>query len=144
MSIPVPKAGLVIRYSFLWSHEKAKGADEAAKDRPCAIIVAAKNSENGDIRVVVAPITHEVPHDPSASLEIPPRVCSALGLDKQRQWLRIEELNSFMWPGFDLRPIPGTKGRYEYGMLPRELFEALKQAILIRNNTERTKTLNRD
>lgn len=38
MSYPEPKPGLVIRYSFLWSHEAEAGADEAAKDRPLAIV----------------------------------------------------------------------------------------------------------
>lgn len=28
MSLPVPKPGLVIRYSFLWSREHAQGAME--------------------------------------------------------------------------------------------------------------------
>jgi hypothetical protein len=37
MSLPAPKPGLVIRYSFLWSNEEAKGATDGAKDRPCAI-----------------------------------------------------------------------------------------------------------
>ena len=36
MSLPVPRPGLVIRYSFLWSREQASGATEGAKDGPCA------------------------------------------------------------------------------------------------------------
>lgn len=31
MSLPVPRPGLVIRCAFLWSHEAAAGAEEAAK-----------------------------------------------------------------------------------------------------------------
>ncbi len=34
MNLPVPKPGLVIRYSFLWSNEHAAGATEGIKDRP--------------------------------------------------------------------------------------------------------------
>jgi hypothetical protein len=34
VSFPAPKPGLVIRYSFLWSHEADAGAVEGAKDRP--------------------------------------------------------------------------------------------------------------
>jgi hypothetical protein len=30
MSLPVPKPGLVIRYSFLWSSEHGEGATEGA------------------------------------------------------------------------------------------------------------------
>ena len=40
MSLPDPKPGLVIRYSFLWSHERDRGAIEGSKDRPCAIVLA--------------------------------------------------------------------------------------------------------
>ena len=58
MSLPIPKPGLVIRYSFLWSTEKAEGATEGSKDRPCAIIVAAQLDPSGEIQTIVAPITH--------------------------------------------------------------------------------------
>jgi hypothetical protein len=58
MSLPVPKPGLVIRYSFLWSSDHAEGATEGAKDRPCAIVVAARRDLHGDIETIVAPITH--------------------------------------------------------------------------------------
>ena len=68
MSLPTPKPGLVIRYSFLWSNEKAKGATEGSKDRPCAIVVATRRDVDGDIDTIVAPITHLPPEDPTASI----------------------------------------------------------------------------
>jgi hypothetical protein len=107
VTFPAAKPGLVIRYSFLWSHEKDAGAEEGSKDRPCAIVVAAPRRENGDITVIVAPITHAPPADQSDSLEIPTQICRSLGLDGQRHWLRLDELNRFAWPGYDLRTIPG-------------------------------------
>jgi len=55
MSLPIPKPGLVIRYSFLWNNEKAKGTVEGSKDRPCAIVVAVKRTADGDIDTIVAP-----------------------------------------------------------------------------------------
>ena len=130
MSFPAPRPGLVIRYSFLWSHEQDAGAEEASKDRPCAIVVAATSGETGEIRTIVAPITHRPPDEPLDSIEIPPAVCSVLGLDVGRHWLRLDELNRFVWPGFDLRPIPGRAGQFAYGMLPPGLFEQLRQGIL--------------
>lgn len=142
MTFPAPRPGLVIRYSFLWSHEKDAGADEGAKDRPCAIVVATRVDPGGDVRALVAPITHTPPDDPGDSLAIPADVARKLGLDGERHWLRLDELNRFSWPGFDLRPIPGAPGRYDYGMLPRPLFEALRQGILDRHRTKRTQ--NRD
>ena len=35
-----------------------------------------------------------------------------------------DELNEFVWPGFDLHPIKGD-GRIEYGFLPPKFFERL-------------------
>ncbi|MBF0334368.1 MAG: growth inhibitor PemK [Alphaproteobacteria bacterium] len=132
MSLPAPRAGLVIRYSFLWSHESRAGAIEGRKDRPAAIVIATRKAESGDLRVVVAPITHEPPDDPAASIEVPRDVARALGFDGERQWIRLDELNRFAWPGFDLRPIPGRSGAFEYGMMPRSLYDQVKSGILER------------
>lgn len=93
MSIPTPKPGLVIRYSFLWSSEHEAGAAEGKKDRPCAIVVAVPQGDSGQVRTVVAPITHAAPNDPSTSLEVPANVCRSLGLDVGRHWIRFDELN---------------------------------------------------
>jgi hypothetical protein len=140
MSLPIPKPGLVIRYSFLWSNEKAKGIVEGSKDRPCAIVVAVKRAADGDIDTIVAPITHQPPEDSAASIEIPAAICKRLALDSGRHWLRLDELNRFAWPGFDLRPIPGSPEKYEYGMLPPALFEQLREGILTRQK-ERARSI---
>ncbi len=144
MSLPIPKPGLVIRYSFLWSSEQKKGAMEGAKDRPCAIVVATQRDANGDIQTIVAPITHRPPEDPAASIEIPPATCRHLGLDSGRHWLRLDELNRFAWPGFDLRPIPGRPGEYGYGMLPPDLFQRLREGILTRQKARTGQAISRD
>lgn len=143
MTFPAPKPGLVIRYSFLWSREAAAGADEGAKDRPCAIIVAVKMVD-GEVRTIVAPITHLEPEDPEASLELPATVSRMLKLDGERHWLRLDELNRFTWPGYDLRPIPGTKGEYAYGMLPQPIFEALRAKILSRSQEGKSRSFDRN
>jgi hypothetical protein len=57
MALPEPVAGLILRYSYLWRHEHLEGRDEGQKDRPCAIVAALRTDENGDIRVLVLPIT---------------------------------------------------------------------------------------
>jgi hypothetical protein len=144
MSLPIPKPGLVIRYSFLWSNEKAKGATEGSKDRPCAIVVATRPNADGDIDTIVAPITHQPPEDAAASIEIPAAICKSLGLDSGRHWLRLDELNRFAWPGFDLRPIPGEAGEYEYGMLPPALFQQLRAGILARQKAQAGRITSRD
>jgi hypothetical protein len=144
MSLPTPKPGLVIRYSFLWSTEKAQGALEGGKDRPCVIVVAVRRDSYGDITTIVAPVTHQPPRDPAASIEIPSQICRSLGLDDGRHWLRLDELNSFAWPGYDLRPIPGKAGRYDYGMLPPGLFQQLREGILARQKARAGRVVSRD
>ncbi len=142
MSIPTPRPGLVIRYSFLWSSEHDQGAVEGAKDRPCAIVIAVPHGEDGHVRTIVAPITHSPPADPATSLEIPAAVCRGLGLDGARHWIRFDELNRFTWPGYDLRPRPD--GSYDYGMLPRALFEKLREGIIKASKAKRGRVVPRD
>ena len=143
MKLPAPTPGLVVRYSFLWSHERDAGRDDGAKDRPCAIVLAVR-TEAGETRVILAPITHRPPDDPSDSIEIPAHVRRTLGMDGARQFLRLDELNRFVWPGFDLRPIPGRSDEIAYGMLPRALFERLRRGILDRQAAKRLKIMPRE
>lgn len=86
--------------------------------------------------VIVAPITHLEPSDSEASLEIPRDIARSLGLDGDRQWLRLDELNRFAWPGFDLRAVPGTES-CAYGMLPGELYQTMRRAILDRQKSRK-------
>jgi len=132
VTLPVPVPGLVIRHAFLWSHEAKRGQRDATKARPCAIVIAAVRTDADTIRVTVAPITHSPPDDKTACVELPARIARDLGLDDDRQWLRFDELNCFDWPGFDLSPVPGSREKYDYGMLPRRFFERVKTAILAR------------
>ena len=144
MSLPAPKPGLVIRYGFLWSRDQAEGLTEGGKDRPCAIVVAARRDPAGDIQTIVAPITHRPPDDVGSSIEIPADVCRTLGLDSGLHWIRLDELNRFAWPGYDLRPIPGQSGRYHYGMMPPGLFQKMRDGILGRQKARATRLILRD
>lgn len=142
MRLPVPVPGLVTRYRFLWSHKAEPGA-EGDKDRPCAVVVAAPHRPTGHIRTLVVPITHSRPIDRDASMELPGRVAKLLGLDDELHWIRLDELNRFAWPGYDLSPIPG-RNEYAYGMLPKPLFDELKRRILALAEARRTRTQARD
>ena len=62
------------------------------------------------------------PEDPASAIALPAAVKTALGLDREASWICVDELNSFAWPGYDLRPVPGTN-EISYGALPRPLFE---------------------
>ena len=129
MSFPNPEIGLVISYSYLWRYEHETGAEEGRKNRPCVIILAIEN-QAGNTLVTVAPITHSEPKGGNLGLEIPPRVKQHLGLDYEKSWVIISEVNQFVWPGYDLRAIAGNKGKFVYGFLPPNLFEKIKSEIL--------------
>jgi hypothetical protein len=81
--------------------------------------------------VTVVPVTHTPPSDPLGAVEIPPALKTHLGLDELPSWIMITETNDFLWPGPDLRPIPGTRPpRFDYGMLPPRFFAHVRDRIL--------------
>ncbi len=92
MNFPEPHAGLVIRYSYLWKREYEAGRDEGTKDRPCAIVMAVAD-EDGEKEVWVLPITHSPPATPADAIEIPTVTKNRLGLDSERSWIMITEVN---------------------------------------------------
>ena len=129
MALPEPEAGLVISYSYLWSNEYKVGKIEGLKNRPCAIILVVKH-ENNCRTVTVAPITHTPPADPTVAIEIPLRVKNHLGLDAEQSWIILDDFNEFIWPGYDLRPVSGKTGAYDYGFLPPALFKQIVSKII--------------
>lgn len=132
MTWPAPRVGQIIRYAYLWKREADAGLEEGQKDRP-AVIVVAQRREGSDIRVVVVPITHTPPSDPNDALEIPRATCRRVGLDSERQWIVVSELNSFLWPGPDLRPLPGEgPASVIMGLLPAKLSATLNERLQAR------------
>ena len=143
MTWPVPQAGLVIRYSYLWEREAQAGQEEGIKDRPCAIVVVLlREGEHPVVRVL--PITHAPPLDPSGALEIPQPTKQRLGLDPDRSWVVLDEANDFIWPGPDLRPAAsGDPATVAYGMLPPGFMAVLKERLLARYQAKRVKAVKR-
>jgi hypothetical protein len=133
VSFPVPRPGLVIRYSYLWEAEAREGREEGVKDRPCAIvIVLLREGEHPIVRVL--PVTHTAPNDPADALEIPIMTKERLGLDSERSWVVLSEANDFVWPGPDLRPIPGADpSTIAYGFLPPGFLKVLRERIARRH-----------
>jgi hypothetical protein len=125
MPLPEPLPGLVISYRYLWHREHRAGRDEGLKDRPCVIVLSVKPAGGDRATVRVVPVTHSRPDDPSVALELPPAVKRHLGLDGERSWVILDEVNEFGWPGFDLWPVLGTRDRFTYGLLPPRLFDLI-------------------
>ena len=88
------------------------GNEDGAKDRPCVVIIAL-----ADGQVAVVPITHAPPSEGTAAVELTSATCAGLGLDDERSWVVVDEVNRFRWPGPDLRPV--RSGKWAFGTLPR-------------------------
>lgn len=143
MALPTPAPGLVISYAYLWRAQHRAGSVEGRKDRPCAIVVATAD-EDGDTVVYVAPITHSQPAQ-GGGVEIPAGVKRRLDLDKARSWIVTDELNRFVWPGFDLRPVSRDRpDRFAYGFLPVELFDAVTASLLGHRRARRLSVMGRE
>lgn len=110
-----PEIGLVIRHAYLWWSEARKGREEGSKDRPC-VIVHLRINEHRELETYICPVTHAPPELPEKAMEISAATKKRLGLDDERSWIITTEINRFIWPGPDLRPVPG--GGYSYGLLP--------------------------
>lgn len=134
---------MVIRYAYLWRREAEAGREEASKDRPCAIVlVILREGANPVVRVL--PITHSQPADPAGALELPAPTKLRLGLDTERSWVVLDEANDFIWPGPDLRPLPGGGPQSAiHGMLPPGFMKVLRERLLARYRTKRAPAVRR-
>lgn len=131
MSLPTPHPGLVIRYAYLWKREYEEGREEGSKDRPCAIVMSVTD-DDGEAQVLVLPVTHTPPYNAADAVEIPLATKQRLGLDGERSWIVLTEVNEFIWPGPDIRPVPGGDGSIAYGVLPPRLFDVVRDRFLAR------------
>ena len=103
-------------------------------------MIIAAPAVSGGTQVYVLPVTHTASDDPSLAMEIPLRVKQHLGLDEERSWIVLDKINDFLWPGYDLRPIPGSEPtRMDYGVLPPRFFDRVRTAFLALAQARRVK-----
>jgi hypothetical protein len=50
------------------------------------------------------------------------------GLDDDRSWVIVDEVNELVWPGFDLEP--DVHGEIAFGLLPSRLYERVRGMVL--------------
>lgn len=144
MTLPDPKPGLVIRYAYLWHREMRLGRDEGSKDRPCAVVLATAVHDDGTV-VTVAPITHAPQSPDSGAVALPAETQRRLGLDSEPAWIVTREVNRFVWPGPDLRPIDrGADRAWAYGYLPYGLRRKVREAFLLELARRRLRAVERD
>jgi hypothetical protein len=128
MPIPTPEPGLVISYACPLHHQHLTEADEGRKDRPAVVRLVVRHAGGDDIEVTELPITHRPPDNRGWAIEIPASVNRHLGLDDAPSWIVFAEGSDFLWPGYDLRKIPGPD-RHEYGFLPPRFFTQVLAAF---------------
>jgi hypothetical protein len=93
---------------------------------------------------MVVPVTHSPPENPSLCIEIPPETKRRLGLDAARSWIVVSEGNEFIWPGPDLRPLPGRDlSTAAYGLLPPRLFDMVRERFVALARSGRAKRVPR-
>jgi hypothetical protein len=143
VALPTPEPGLVIGYAYLWRSDYEKGQEEGTKDRPCTIVLMARDEEGGTI-VTVVPVTHTPPPSPDEAIQIPLSTKRRLGLDSARSWIVVTEINRFLWPGPDLRPIARDEPeRFDYGLLPPDLFLQVRERLFACAASRRLKIVRR-
>jgi hypothetical protein len=136
-----PAVGLVIRHVYLWWSEFRQGREDGSNDRPCVIIHMRQN-EYRETEVFIAPITHTPPQEPERAISLPPATKARLGLDDQDSWIITTEVNRFIWPGPDLRPVTG--GGWTYGHLPARMTRDVAQQIRDNARDRSLKVFGRD
>lgn len=80
-------------------------------------------------RLLVAPITHVVPERSADAIELPAKVKKQIGLDSDQSWIVLTELNSFIWPGPDIRIVPGQQSPH-YDAIPDWLFFDVRDGVV--------------
>jgi hypothetical protein len=132
-----PAPGDLIAYNYLWSHEAEAGREDAAKERPCVVVVAVGEGEHPN--VVVAPITSQAPDSGDA-------IILDLGVEGsgRRSWIIPWELNAFRWPGPDLGRAAAPAGAaWRLGSLHPRLRRLLADRIAALLKVRATKVVRR-
>ncbi|WP_234632415.1 hypothetical protein [Agrobacterium vitis] len=136
MNLPDPVPGLVIRFGYTWHKDRFR------KDRPCAIVLTSQESG----LVTVVPITHSYPEvgEEDQSILIPEDICKAIGLDQEANYVRVSEINQFVWPSDRLAPLPHDQTRCDYGMVPESFFLEIRKKLAAIARAKRMKALKVD
>jgi len=139
-----PERGSVIRYSYLWADEKAQGQEEGRKDRPALVLALSVKEADGTTEVLVLAVTHTPPANAADVVAFPQDIKRRLGLDDAPSWIVTTEANAFVWPGPDIRPVPGrTPPTVIYGRVPDSLLRQVARSYLANRDKQRSRLIPR-
>ncbi len=132
--------GSVIRYAYLWAEEHGAGREEGRKDRPALVLALAVRAADTGTQVLVLAITHAPPRIATDAVAFPEAEKQRLGLDDLPAWIVTSEGNAFLWPGPDIRPIPGRPpGSLTYGEVSPALLRQVARAYLKNREKQRSR-----
>ena len=139
-----PERGSVIRYSYLWADENARGQEEGRKDRPALVLALSIKGRDGNTEVLALAITHTPPANAGDAVVLPHDIKRHLGLDDAPSWIVTTEANAFIWPGPDIRPVPGrTPTTVIYGRVPNSLLRQVARSYLANRDKQRNRLVAR-
>jgi hypothetical protein len=93
------------------------------------MVVATEKRPHGT-ELLVVPVTTRAPRAGDSTVEMPARVRQHIGLGDERCWIVADEVNSFTWPGPDIRPMRrGSDVDPRYGAIPGRLFDQVRQRL---------------
>lgn len=140
----VPLRGAVIRYAYLWADENRRGQEEGRKDRPAVVLALSVRDAEGATNVLVVAVTHTPPSDFDDAVPFPPDAKRRIGLDDAPAWIVTTEANAFVWPGPDVRPVPGRTPRTVlYGRIPDALLQRVARSYLLNRQKQRSRLVQR-
>jgi hypothetical protein len=144
LSLAPPERGSVIRYAYLWADENARGREEGEKDRPALVLSLAVKENDGRTEVLVLAVTHTPSADPDDAVPFPQEIKRRIGLDDAPSWIVTTEANAFLWPGPDIRPVPGrAPTTVVYGRIPDALLRRVARSFLANRNRQRSRRVPR-
>jgi hypothetical protein len=106
------------------------------------LVVLAEHTrpDEGTSEVLVLAITHTPSAAPEDAVPIPRDVKQRIGLDDAPSWIVTTEANAFIWPGPDIRPVPGRPPRtVVYGRIPDGLLRQVARSFLENRDRQRSR-----
>jgi len=139
-----PERGAIIRYAYLWADEHAQGREEGRKDRPVLVLALAVKDVDGTIEMLVVAVTHSPPRQATDAVPLSAEIKRQLGLDNEPSWIVTTEANAFVWPGPDIRPIPGrSPPTIIYGRVPDGVLRDVARSYLANRDRQRSRRVDR-
>jgi hypothetical protein len=104
----------------------------------------AVTEEDGECQVLALPITHIPTPDPADAIEIATETKKRAGHDFHKPRIEIMEANEFLWPGPDLRAVPGGDAlTVACGPSPPRLFAQVRYKFLKRDQQAKSTCVKR-